>query len=268
MKKKGLLFEASLTVASGLAGVSIPQENFVCSHTAHCSSSHQDAGMIFEKIYSGLHFSQGLKDLSQDDKEILDTLCFLEQKRPGKVHLMHGKDFSHLFDSFFGNKFWDHFSQQGNGFFKKTYYKKDTKLPTFGLPNAKEIPIKDVFCAYSDTTQFISIGINKEYKYIFFLPKKEFDFLDNFFFPFAFQIRHDDDRCADDLKTAFFEAEATEIALLDGPCPSESGSSATAHEFDLPSSSATVNSSELTIHYFENGEKSIYQVRRLLDSAI
>eukprot|EP00917_Polyrhabdina_sp_WS-2016_P016246 GHVP01035215.1.p1 GENE.GHVP01035215.1~~GHVP01035215.1.p1 ORF type:complete len:259 (-),score=46.64 GHVP01035215.1:104-838(-) len=234
MKKKEILFEASLTAASGLAGISIPQENFVCSHTAHCSSSHQDAGMIFEKIYSGLHFSQGLKfqrfykDLSQSDKEILDKLVSLEQERSGNVLVYApppgGKDFSSFLVSFSEN--WNNnFSHRTSGFFeeKNTYYKKDAKLPICLLPNGEEIPIKDVFCAYSDTTRFISIGINKEYKHIFLLPNEAFDLLDAFFFSFALNVRPEH---AHDLEFSFKKA-----AVQLNPCPSP-GSSATAEETD------------------------------------
>eukprot|EP00917_Polyrhabdina_sp_WS-2016_P016257 GHVP01035231.1.p1 GENE.GHVP01035231.1~~GHVP01035231.1.p1 ORF type:complete len:262 (-),score=41.20 GHVP01035231.1:90-833(-) len=216
MKKKEILFEASLTAASGLAGISIPQENFVCSHTAHCSSSHQDAGMIFEKIYSGLHFSQ---DLSKRDQEILDTLVSLEEKRSRSVYL-NGDMESSVFLPYFEDESWHgNFIQIKRGIFKKRVkkdgygYKKSYKMWT----QHRYQEIEDVVCMYSDTTLFISIGINKFYKYIFFFPKDRA--LENFFSSFAHEIQ-----CA---------------ARSDSAYPSESGSSATADEFDVPSSSAT-----------------------------
>eukprot|EP00917_Polyrhabdina_sp_WS-2016_P007747 GHVP01017344.1.p1 GENE.GHVP01017344.1~~GHVP01017344.1.p1 ORF type:complete len:426 (+),score=78.09 GHVP01017344.1:69-1280(+) len=46
MKKKEILFEACLTAASGITGLSIPQESPCSSHTVDCSSvAHQDAGL-------------------------------------------------------------------------------------------------------------------------------------------------------------------------------------------------------------------------------
>eukprot|EP00917_Polyrhabdina_sp_WS-2016_P010227 GHVP01022521.1.p1 GENE.GHVP01022521.1~~GHVP01022521.1.p1 ORF type:complete len:144 (+),score=27.32 GHVP01022521.1:30-434(+) len=84
MKKKQILLEGSLTAASGLAGVSILQDNSCGSPTAHWPSAfHQDAALTDSRIATH-HTPEAVKSYVCDklklEKDSFSIIEFAEVK--------------------------------------------------------------------------------------------------------------------------------------------------------------------------------------------